>query len=507
MSDAAAEVRQLVARMQQHQVATYMAAFAARHDASEDNTFVFAAGRLADAGQEFLDGVAVGSLARAAAPVLTWTARLLEEGADSEATAVEVPGGVAFAVAAGRATGIALTTPDGARYVTLVRPDDDGGLQVAAGRWMPSPAPEAFALANALRGISGDASGLQMVRAAAALAGTAGEEDDLALAAMLPRFAKDGRLGMTAAIGSASLAWYGDEDPGHRGMATGSVALGASSRWAAYAGAMRELVVSEPPAPGHEEIRLVTSGGGGFVAEVALAADAGFYGETCAAAVDELALSAITLRLRQEAADYVALAEGLLDHGIAWGEQWLAYADTDRWTFAVAGPDGTLGRYHRNVDLIADVDSHVAVIRRDAEGQPTRLEIHIAHRPAETARDYNWQATAREVAIALANDAHLYADPEADPPRLTRGELAARIAAGEPLPPPAAGMDFVTGELLPGTIEDAHQVVANFFYGASEDSYALQALQGRQEKTVGWEVRTDFAEVEGEEAEMASPQP
>ena len=264
---------------------------------------------------------------------------------------------------------------------------------------------------------------------------------------------------------------------------------------------MRQVALSEPATSSSAGIRVMTRGIGSFLSEEALEGDGGFGGPTCAVAQLEMASSAARLRLTTEAADYAALAEGLAGHGIRWGEKWLAYADTDRWTFAVEGPDGTIGRYHRNVDLIADVDSHFTVVRRDPAGQPTGIEIHVAHEPTESVREWAWEEPASDVAVSLAHRAHLYADPEADPPRLTRTDLADRVAAGLPLPPPSAGIDLVTGELLPGTVEDRQQVLENFFYGVSEDSYALLALRGKKAKSIGWEIRKDFSEYDGIEEE------
>ena len=98
--------------------------------------------------------------------------------------------------------------------------------------------------------------------------------------------------------------------------------------------------------------------------------------------------------------------------------------------------------------------------------------------------------------------AYLFADPDAEPPRLTRNGIVRRIASGQPLPPPVAGMDLVIGGLLPGTVADHFQVLENFYYGVREDASAVAALNGARPKGIGWEVRDSFAEVGPEDGDV-----
>ncbi len=273
--------------------------------------------------------------------------------------------------------------------------------------------------------------------------------------------------------------------------------------WQAYADVMRPLVMAEGHEPLTERQMWDLTGFGSMAAVEAAKVDGGFYGAAGAWAEEAISGSTWRFRLAHMASAFARLAEDTIAAGYVWGERALTYADLDRHTFAVASPDGrVLGRWHRNSDLIAPIQAHMAVVVRDDTGNPTRVEIHAAHSPFGGYREERWP-TSRKLIESLVSSMGIYSDENADPPRLTRRALADRIASGQPLPQPAGGIDLVTGELLPGTSRDALQSMENAFYGYREDRWAMDQIAAR--KKPGYVRRNvkDFAE-EGEDPEAGT---
>ena len=419
------------------------------------------------------ESAAVAMSLRNAGPALEHFLREARvRGAVDEARALEGPGGVRYFAAAapgGGAEGLATIRGDD-RFVTLRLAGKEGESIVAAS-WLPEDA-EADARADAetdARIPDIDlAAEEDLVACAALYEGRARPGDERGLGGLLDRLAAGDSVPWEARIGSVSLRAFGSGKRQRLG-AHGNLVYAS---WTRYAAAVRDLFLSGPPGPGGE----VVTGTGGYDAEDTLEADGGFWGETTELRASAVRESIQSWRLKELAAVFVRTAEDVLAAGYAWPAKLLEYADHDRFTFAAASPDGSrIGRWHRNADLFSDVQATMAVVVRDASGKPERIELHAAYQPPGRFLEDGF-GNGREAAAALAGDALFHAAPEADPPRLTRWELARRIAEGEPLPPPAGGIDLLTGELLPGTVEDALQVVENALGGLRQDHHAMKAI-------------------------------
>lgn len=454
-----------------------------------------ASGVLETQTREFAAGVAAASLLGAEAALGALHA--VAAGARGEAGAIEIPGrarcfrvdlpemdprtGSAFALATIRGED---------RFLTVVRasPEREGTARTfAVARWKP-PLPEGRrgAPGQAHAGADDAEEAVRLLRLARGTSTHAAPDSRWDLAAAAREMARGRFSGVDLVASVSSLAFASRSG----GVFQSVHAEALAPAWERYAAAMRPVLA---PALQHVERGAIGLGGMGIhpLAARAVAADGGFAGPVCERAGRLLREGVAGMRLRGRAGDFARLGDDVIEAGFAWGRAWLAYGDLDRETFAVEGPvpgaPGTrVGRYHRNADLACDHQAHVAVVDRDASGAVSRIEIHLAHLPPAQALEYD--------PSSLEETWRVFADESADPPRLTRRTLAERIQAGDPLPAPAAGFDFKTGSLLPGTADDADLALSNAFYGLSEDRWAMSNLAEARD---GWAESWDFTE-EGE---------
>lgn len=451
------------------------------------------ASTLRNAAYEF-DATVVAVSLRAATTALAEVHRdVLAGGATSEASAIPGPGGQWFAVdgLGDGARGLAVISAAG-RFLHIARPTPDGE-ESSVVRWQPEPNAALLAELADLPERADDLPPTDLVRAASHLSAFASPGGPLHLATIIEQVAERGRAPREAVL--ASMVRQAPRRAEVGSILTGSCRGGLES-FAAFAGAIRPLIEAKPMAAEEAEYVLRSAN----LALSALADDGGFCGPTCVGAAQTLRQAIWALRFGKLGDAFAKAGEDVLASGHAWGGQMLVYGDYDRRTFAVQGAEpGVVGRYHRNSDLISDLNSHMVVTTRGADGAVQRVEIHPCHRPPGAIVGQSDWATA-DLLRERARTAHIYADEEATPPRLTRRMLAERIAQGESLPPPAGGFDYLTGQLLPSTVANPGEAIENAFYGLREDRYAMAQLAELGAEEFGDAMETDFTE-DGEEAD------
>lgn len=433
-----------------------------------------------DGATRVFDEVAAALSLHNATPAFTsaiQTAR--QAGAVDESTALVGPGGIRYFVAVApesQAEGLATVMGED-RFVTIPTRTAKGEAMVFVASWKPiTAASDIDALIGTLPEDPSEVPAEQMLALARGLAGCIRDDDERSLGGVMSAVAQFGEPDPDTMVGTARLAEFESRGRTIRAL-HGRVNM---ELWPRYAAGVRELALASPPA---DEDEIVT-GSGGFEAEEAVTVDGGFYGELCAWRSSNMREAIQAWRFSALASEFLRTAEKVAEAGYAWPARFLEYADHDRFTFAVTSPDGSrIGRWHRNADLICDMREHMVVVTRDAAGTPERIEVFPTHEPVECTLEQGGD-TAQTIRH-LADSLDTYADEGADPPRLTRWALASRIAAGEPLPEPAGGIDLVTGKLLSGTVEDGQHLIRNAFSALSGDMDVMARIgKGKRSRFV-----------------------
>ena len=398
--------------------------------------------------------------------------------ATSEADALNLPNGSrAFSVSKPDDSyfGIATISPTGKRYVTLITKEEKDGERdlVTVSEWRPRLPGDISGLGIEGLGLTDHTLSQDIIRAAMKLREYSVAGDDYDLATIKSKFVNGGENEYFLRLSSSK--------PRSAGRIFGNLRNQdeAPVLWGDYADSIRDLYRAAYPSLERVDdgFYMRSDADVDILVDRVIELDGGFAGEHCAYAIRCLNEKVLEIRTEQDVKVMVELAQEMLKCGVGWGENEMTYFDLDRITFSVAGPDGSLGRYHRNVDLMSDWDNHFSVIRRNAEGTPITLELHRAHRPAGRIKEWDPQDKAIDLAISAAHHAEFYADPEASPPRLTRRDLAERLASGQPMPPPVAGVDLVTMKPLPGSLEVDPLIFHHLYMGIDTDLLGLKSLK------------------------------
>ena len=396
------------------------------------------------------------SLWQAAPAILSLQTRCADGGHASEETALEVGDGTrAFAVAVPHEDfiGVAVVKGDD-RFVTYVHRNEAGAVtQVDAKSWKPEASAFLAGLSSDLPSDWRSMKSIDIVRLAEQAAGFAAPYSTESLAQTASSLKK----------GDVSHPWIGQSavrDYRPRGRDPIPFArLGDGPGWFRYAAVMRPLVLGgldQDAFKGadNREMAAMMAMRMGEYAMNAVEVDGGFSGPFCQALAEQVRTFLIASRLKHIAPEIEANAADAGALGYAWGNKLLNWGDYDRYLQAVdVGRPGVSAMLHQNVDT-----KHTRllfVVERDGEGALEKVAVYTAHTPAKTVRRYfgpKKEGTPGQLAIALSlhgiENVHCYADPEADPPRLTTEELVQRLLDGAEMPPPAAGYDAKADRLL-----------------------------------------------------------
>ena len=212
--------------------------------------------------------------------------------------------------------------------------------------------------------------------------------------------------------------------------------------------------------------------------------DGGFRGIACETYTKVSGILVAEEAFRWAAPRVDRTAKALLAKGYEWPNRALEYGDHDRFTFVVRSPDErTIGVWYRNIDQFAGRNEHMSVLVLDEQGEPTSIAIYPTWRAwdADDVDDVNDadDDDDNDDDDDDVNDAdpRLMPSEDSEPMRPTRGMLARRIAAGEPLPSPACGMNLLLGVLLPEQDFYKDNILDGTLYGIQTNINAAVCLE------------------------------
>lgn len=434
--------------------------------------------------RDFEKGVAEAGLRRLFPCIEALLQRCAAAKASTEATAAEVvPGLTAFAPALPRGGERVLAVSSGGhRFAVAIIPGPDGkprALSIA--RWKPEiPAALAASLAQAM-----PCGPDQAVVLAKSITPFAAPGSDFHINDICARACSNkGQTPFSSTVMTARLRMSDPAASVQVGVRQ-NVGRGVLEFFEAMAPAL-------PLAPGlaGKDADIF----GSHLANSAVRADGGYPGPVCRS-LSEHVRSRGFVELAKAGAPLLAENHALMQRlGYSYGQKALKHSDYDRVCFAVpaADPD-VLAFVHHNIDLMFDVNRYLVVLRKDEAGGIGRVECHLVHWPQS---DVNTSSHGMVEDLdglgVLADDLHVYADPDGTPPRLDLARYAELLRTGQPLPTPAVGADLRTGVALPGTAFDTSGAIHYLHHIHGTDGPPLKALAAGEDPGDGTEDTTNF---------------